>query len=260
MANNNSFIAAANGFNKFSRKFGTEGNSVDPYITGYHFVKFNLPQNVYYVANTKKPGMFGNGLADINNLLASLCLSVNIPGRTVNKVENIGLGGIRWSAPSNVDEDNTISVRFLETQDIPIHTIFSAWVRLIRDNRSGVSLLRTNQPVSSNSSYTKANYSGSLYYWTTTPNGMDVQFSSCYTGIFPMKDPSDLFGHDLAANDRLEIDIDFSTDYCWMENWVRQKCLQFSNDYSSTVFNSTSATSEQTGVIPDNYKPSDANN
>lgn len=256
MATSN-FFAASSGDNSFTRKFGTSTSTIDPYISGYMFIKFlTIPSGVYSILGVKRPGLFTKD-SDIPNILASLCQSVTIPGRTVNKVENVGLGGIRWSAPSNVDEDNTISMRFLETQDIPIHSIFHSWVRLIRDNRSGVSLLRGSQATNGQggSKYTKSDYSSTLYYWTTAPNGVDIQFAACYSGLFPMKDPSDLFGHDLAANDKLEIDIDFSTDYCYQEDWVRIKVMGLSDEYSSKAFNASQIGANPTGITVDGYNP-----
>ena len=37
----NSFATMANGSNTFTRKWGTNTNAVDPYITGFQFIQFS---------------------------------------------------------------------------------------------------------------------------------------------------------------------------------------------------------------------------
>jgi len=252
-ANSSSFAHATTGANNFSRKFGGINNSVDYFISGYFFIKFNyLPPNLTELVQLKYPGSFDNE-SQIANLLAASCQSVNIPGRTVNKTEHTGLGGITQSTPTNVSEDSNISLRFNEYQDMPIHKIFSSWTRLLRDNRAGASLLKSANgvPTRSNSRYRKSNYAGSMYYWLTVPNGADPIFASYYTGMFPMRDPRDAFSSDLAANDKVDIDMDFSFDYSFEEPWVLTQTLNFSNQYAS-AFGST--TNTDTGFITNGYQ------
>ncbi len=254
MAQNSFATLTSTNFNAFSRKWGTETSTVDPYITGYHFIWFSyLPPALYDVAQVLRPGLFGqSSTGDIEKTLASLCLSVTIPGRTVNKVEMQGLGGIRWGAVGNVDEDTNLSIRFLELSDTPVHAIFHSWVRMLRDNRSGVSLLKGG---GGNANYTKSKYAGTMYYWTTKPNGYEVEFAACYAGMFPLKDPSDVFGHDVAANDKLEIDIDFSTDYAYQQTWVRERVDRYITQFFKNAWNLQSPGTNPTGTIADGYKP-----
>lgn len=223
----NSFVRMTNGANNFTRRWGTTQSSVDPYITGYHFTHWAyMPQNLPNAVTHVSGDVSGMGLADIRNILSSACLSVTIPGGTLNKSEFNGLGNIRWSVPSNVDWDNNCSMRFLEASGTPIHSIIHGWVRMIRDYRFGVSLLAQSNE------YTKANYAATVYYWTTEPNGTQVEFHCCMTGLFPSRDPSDQFGHDITAYDKLEIDVDFNVDYLWHENWTRQHCQNQANRFS----------------------------
>lgn len=247
----NTFVRMSNGSNRFSRRWGTVGSAVDPYITGYHFTYWSylppkLATNVGH-AGAATGANIDNG--SIKNLLASSCQSVNIPGATVNKAEFNGLGNIRWSAPTNVDWDNNCTMRFLEASGLPVFSTIHGWVRMIRDYRAGVSTLDS---ANGDAQYTKSNYAGTCYYWTTEPNGKLVEYHCCMTGMFPLKDPTDQFGHDLTSYDRLELDIDFNVDYLWHEKWTFNFCQQKANEYHG-VWGGLGGS----GVINGNYASSD---
>ena len=159
----NSFAALNN--NAFTRKWGgTVTDTVDPYISGYFFTHWSyLPQYLgLSVSNAGGPDQISN-TRDCGQILQASCLSVTIPGATVNKAEFTGLGGVKWAAPTNVEMDNTVTMKFLEFGALPILAIMHGWVRLIRDYRTGVTQVMTNGP----DDYTKSNYSGAMYYWTT---------------------------------------------------------------------------------------------
>lgn len=238
----NSFAALKNGSNNFTRKFGTVASAVEPYTTGFHFINFNyLPANLYKRVNSHSLNSVVDGNIDIKNILAGSIQSTTIPTKTLNKTEHIGLGGVRWGNPTNLDVDSTISMRFLEWSGTPIRKIFHGWVRTIRDLRTGVSNLEGNQ-------YSKADYAGSCYYWTTKPDGVTIEYSALFTGIFPLKDPSELFGHDLGANDKLEIDIDFHVDWVWEEPWVEEVCADHAKKYKNNAM----------GTINKDYAPEGA--
>lgn len=232
----NAFAPIAGPSNKFSRRWGgTTGSSpVDPYITGYHFVNFSyLPQNLPQAVSAAGGNDSFTSMGEIQNFLNSACLSVTLPGGTLNKAEFNGLGNVRWSVPTNVDYDNSCTLRFVEYSGLPVLGIMHGWVRMIRDYKYGTSLLGANNGASAlGGEYNKSNYAASMYYWTTEPNGEKVEYYAALTGLFPMKDPSDQFGHDLTSIDKLEIDIDFNVDYMWHESWVKDKCQTFANEWS----------------------------
>jgi len=222
---NNAFAPVASGKNRFSRRWGgSTTDAVDPYVSGYFFCHFaQLPSKL---KESVDKGSIISGLADsteIAQTLRSSALSVTIPGATMNKAEFVGLGGTKWSVPTNVEWDNTVTVKFLEFSTLPILSIIHGWVRMIRDYRSGVTQL-------TGSDYTKSNYSGNMYYWTTKPDGKTVEYASLLTGMFPMKDPTDQYGGDLTTVDKLELDIDFNVDYIWHEPWVYDRCQTFADD------------------------------
>lgn len=249
----NSFAVLANGSNRFTRKFGTEAGAVEPYITGRGFIHFSsIPTNLYQIVNYLKGDTLVSNNDEIKNILESANLSFNGPGKQVNTAEFTGLGGITWTVPTSVTTDNTLTARFLEASGTPILAIFHAWVRLMQDNRGGVSLL-----VGDN--YTKGNYTSNLYYWTTKPDGVTVEYAACYTGVFPTKDPADLYSTDLASVDKLEIDMDFRCDWVWEEDWVYNRCRELAASRKASAFPvSMGALSSSSGEINTAYRPSDS--
>ena len=209
---------------------GTDPNiAADPYISGYHYIKFvRLPDKI---TDWVKAGDGLNSASDLSSkdkimqFLQGVCLSVTPPGGTLNKTEFTGIGGIKWSVPTNIDYTNIVTVKFLEFSSLPVLNIISGWVRLIRDLKTGTSALNE-----SDTAYTKSDYTGSMFYWTTKPDGKTVEYSACYTCMFPTKDPQDLYSGDLTAVDKLEVDIEFNVDWIWHEQWVHDKCKGFADE------------------------------
>lgn len=211
---------------------GTLASQVaEPYVSGYHFTKWYMPDLLAKYIQKGFAGAEGSSVNDAGtikdkdsaaNVLAATCLSVTPPGGTLNKTEHNGLGGVKWSTPTNVDYGNELSCKFLEMSGLPIMRIIGGWVKLIRDNKIGLGPLIGSE-------YAKNNYAATVFYWTTKPDGKTVEFSSCYSGVFPTKDPQDLFTGDVASVDKLEMDITFNVDFVWHEDWVSQKCQQLAN-------------------------------
>ncbi len=167
----------------------------------------------------KKSGAAGhlNNKDEISTMLAACCTGVTPPGGTLNKVEFTGIGGVKWGVPGSIEYGTSVTLKFMELQGLPITTIISAWVQLIRDNRTGIS----NVP---KSDYDQTNYSGTLLYWTTTPNAQNVQYYAAYDGIFPLKDPSDLFSSDVETVDKVDIEIEFNVNRVYRDSWVYELC------------------------------------
>ena len=211
------------GKNILTRKFGgTTVGVADPYLTGYHFVHFeNLPAGITNYTSSLSSGL--SSLSDIQAILSASCLSVTPPGGTLNKVELTGLGGVRWAVPGNIDYGNSVSVKFLEFSGTPILDIMHSWVKLIRDYRTGVS----NIEGVDSSGFTKKNYAALMYYWTSNPALTEIEFFACYDGIFPARDPQDMFTSDVESIGRLDVEIEFNVDYAWHEDWVKTRCADF---------------------------------
>jgi hypothetical protein len=219
------------GQNIMTRKFGgTTMGVADPYITGIHYIWFDkLPAQLATYASDNRAG--GLGDSDIKNILAATCLSVTPPGGTLNKVEFTGLGGIKWAVPGNVDYGNSVSVKFFEFQGLPLLSIFHGWIKMIRDYRTGVSDLIDGD---SGEGYTKKTYAGLMYYWTTAPDGQTIEYSACYDGVFPNKDPQDLFSSDVENTGKLDVEIEFNVDTSWTEPWVLSKCQSFMSSINAS--------------------------
>jgi len=222
--------------NTYTRKFGgTLKGVADPYVTGYHFCWFDsLPTGITQYTSTMSSGI--DNISDIQAVLSASCLSVTPPGGTLNTVEFTGLGGIKWSVPGNIDYGNAVSVKFLEMNKTPILDIMHGWVKMIRDYRTGVTALGPSSELidgSEGEGYTKKTYAAIMWYWTTAPDGRTVEYCACYDGVFPKKDPQDLFGSDVETVGRLDIEIEFNVDYGWHEPWVLEKCQTFADAYAT---------------------------
>jgi len=215
------------GENFLTRKFGgTTKGVADPYLTGYHFIWFDkIPDKITTVLSATGGPSGLSSTQDVQYVLASSCLSVTPPGGTLNKVEFTGLGGVKWAVPGNIDYGNSVSIKFLEFNRTPLLDIFSAWFKLMRDYRFGVTeVLKDGDD---GSGYSKSTYAGLLYYWTTAPDAETIEYAACYDGVFPTKDPQDLFGSDVETVGRLDMEIEFNVDYAWREKWVYDKCKTF---------------------------------
>jgi hypothetical protein len=222
------------GQNILTRKFGgTTVGVADPYVTGYHFIWFDkLPPALI---NYTSKGISGlTGLNEIKSVLAASCLSVTPPGGTLNKIEYTGLGGVKWAVPGNVDYGNTVSVKFLEFNKTPILDIMHSWVKLIRDYRTGITELVDGPE---GEGYTKKSYAGLMYYWTTAPDAKTIEYYAAYDGVFPAKDPQDLYTSDVETVGRLDIEMEFNVDYAWHEPWVLAKCNTFVDAITQSAAN-----------------------
>lgn len=188
--------------------------AAEPYTTGTFYVWFGGVSEFIepYLGATSQIVA-----AEIPQILSAFCTGVTPPGGTLNTVEYTGIGGVKWGVPGSIEYGRTISLKFMEMQSTPILDIMSAWVRMIRDNRTGVSNLRAD-------TYKQSNYSGTLLYWTTDPSGQSVQYYAAYDGIFPLKDPSDLFSSDVETVDKQEIEVEFNVNRIFKEDWVYELC------------------------------------
>ncbi|MGD2071933.1 MAG: hypothetical protein PVG65_00380 [Candidatus Thorarchaeota archaeon] len=224
MAIRNSFANVTR--NILSRNFGgTVAGVADPYVTGYHFIHFaRLPS-----ALTEYAGI--DNVSQLTALLSGACLSVTPPGGTLNKVEFTGLGGVKWSVPGNIDYGNSVSIKFLEFNGTPILNIMHGWVKMIRDYRTGTSNLVEDEELVG---YSKSTYAAFMYYWTTAPDSKTVEYYAAYDGMFPTKDPQDLFTSDVETIGRLDLEIEFNTDYVWHEDWVKDRCQSLSDTVFAT--------------------------
>ena len=218
------------GNNILTRKFGgTTAGVADPYTSGYFFFWLDkIPPKLKEYTSLGISGISDD--SEIQTVLAASCTGVTPPGGTLNKIEYTGLGGVKWAVPGNVDYGNTVSVKFLEFNKTPILDIMHGWVKMIRDYRTGVTDLEDN---ADGSGYTKKAYAGLAYYWTTAPDARTVEYYACFDGMFPAKDPQDLYTGDVETVGRLDVEIEFNVDYALHEPWVKDKCQTFADTFAN---------------------------
>lgn len=225
---------AAVGSNNLTRKFGgTTKGVASPYLSGTFFIWFDkLPSNLQNLTKDGVSGLSAN--IDIQKILSGACTGVTPPGGTLSKVEFTGLGGIKWAVPGNIDYGNSVSLKFIEFSKTPILDIIHCWVKMMRDYRLGITdILKTNED---GSGYSKLDYAGTLYYWTTAPDGMGIEYYACYDGVFPTKDPQDLFSGDVETVGKLDVEIEFNVDTIWHEKWVLEKIKTFGSNFTQKAF------------------------
>jgi len=217
-----SAYAGAASENLLSRRWGGKTAIAEPAVSGYHFIRFSgLPNDL----NNYIPSGIGGEAVDI---LSAACLSVTPPGGTLSKVEFTGLGGVKFATPGQLDMGNSVSIKFLEFSGLPILQIMHGWVKMMRDYRTGIASSETSGTL-----YKKSNYAATLFYWTTTPNVTEVEYAACYDGVFPLKDPQDLFSSDVETVGRIDTEIEFNVDYAWHEPWVNSKCEGYAQEVSA---------------------------
>lgn len=230
----NAFSTILNTARSLDRNFGGTGADIvaDPYISGYHFVSWTkLPTRLSEFISSgdgEKTSQQISSNAQIRTFLNGATLAVTPPGGTINKTEFTGLGNTKWAVPTSIDYGTSLTLKFLEFTHTPVLSIFHGWARLIRNYKTGLSELSENDDA-----YTKSEYTGTMLYWTTKPDGKTVEYSAAYSGLFPLKDPQDLFSGDLTAIDKLEIDIEFNVDWIWHEQWVNAECQRLADEYHS---------------------------
>ena len=173
MALKNAFVATSK--NLLSRRWGGHTVGVaDPYITGYHFIRFDgMPPGLFEGESADQAtGSLTSGEA--STILAACCTGVTPPGGTLNKIEVTGLGGVKWAVPGNLDYGNSVSVKFTEMQGLPITSIMHQWVKAIRDYRTGTTQVFDDN-LDQGQGYSKKTYSSLLYYWTTAPDAKTIE-------------------------------------------------------------------------------------
>lgn len=222
------------GQNKFSRRWTSTNSTAEPLITGYFFIKFNPSAN-FILGNYVDTQGSGSALTDSSwrSILESSLVSFTIPGATVNRAEFNGLGGIKWSYPTSVNWDDTISMNFTEWAGAPVHKIFHRWVKNIKDYRTGVANKNSSATQGGSIDTGKSDLSVSAWYWTSTPDGANVDFAAYSTGMFPLKDPTDSFSYDINTVDKLEISIDFNVDVVYQEDAVYEQCRKYLLEYAN---------------------------
>lgn len=208
-------------------------NSAEPYVTGTYFIWFDaLPEALAAYTAKERSGALTK--ENIQNLLAGACTGFTPPGGNMTPIDFNGIGSTHWGVPGTLDYGTTFSAKFIEFSKLPIYSIFHSWVKMIRDYRTGTTDLISGDD---GAGYMKKTYGGGLYYFTTAPDAQSIEFSAYFDGVWPMRDPSDLFASDVESVNRLDIDMEFHFDTMYQEPWVAEKCKKFINTITTAKKN-----------------------
>lgn len=222
---------ASLGTNILTRRFAGLGQAV-PLLSGTFFIWLeNIPT---HLTDYTSQGISGiSSTSEIQNILAASCIGVTPPGGTLNSVDFTGLGGVKWSVAGNIDYGNSVSTKHIEFSKTPILDIFSSWVRMIRDYRLGISdILKEDDQ---GQGYALSDYSATMYYWTTAPDGLSIEYYACYDNVFPLKDPQDLYSSDIETVGRVDVEVEWRCSYPWHEPWVLQKCQSYASAITASA-------------------------
>lgn len=182
--------------------FGDHATFIDPYTTGYHWLIF-----------TKVPTAVSN---EAGKFLTTVCQSVTIPGINVEPIEYNGLNNMKWSVPGLVQYDsNRFTAKFTEMAGLPILQIMGKWVTIFRNIIYGIA-----DPESGSAS--QADYKGKAIYVTTLFDGKTIQYACAFSGVYPLKIPTDMATSDRATHDKVEPEVEFSFDMMYTGQQVMQ--------------------------------------
>lgn len=136
-----------------TRDYGGSYRTNHPYISGYFFAIFHLPEVLF------------SGVNDVaTKWLSSTCESFTPPGDNLGYAEIVGLGQkkSRFYTSRSVSS-NDITLAFREYQNLPIMNIINTWVSFI-DPFVGASPFNGTQ-------FIPTNYKGTLYVMQCKPVG-----------------------------------------------------------------------------------------
>jgi hypothetical protein len=213
-----------------NRNFGgtSVSNACEPYLSGYHFIKWFLPEPLqyfipnYFTPNTNDQTQLELTQTGLEDMLSSACIGLTPPGQSIEFVEYYGSCGVQWNNPAKVNYGSTINIKYLELSGIPIYKIHKCWFDMIRNAKQGV-----NDHYEKNISNIRNNYAAKLLYWTTKPDGCTIEYFAAYSGVIPEKDGGESFSSDLSSIDKVETDYSYRIDYIWTEPWVYNEIQKY---------------------------------
>lgn len=223
--------------NLFSKRFNLSLNQEDAYVSGYFGIRFQFASVLNDILKTGKISAGGFDFKDVQQadlMLAALCEGVTtVPGGTLNVVDMTAMGGVKWGAPGSIDHGDQITLKFREMSGMPIKKFITAWTNLIRNTNTGLSELHTDGAAGTSTNYTKKNFSSDLVYWTTKPNGRDVEFAVKMTGVYSMSDLSSQIATDIATVDGQTFDVNFHVDDLYWDTHTMQEAQGLIEEYHS---------------------------
>ena len=182
----------------YSRKFD---DKFQPFISGYNYIFIELPD------------CFDN--SDKTNaqlLLSTTAQSFTPPSKSISKFEIFGFGGVKKYIPLSQELSSTFNIKFIELSNTPISKIINKWTSSIYNSMYGFQ--------------DSKQYKGSCFVLITKPTRSsdpieylmkdDVEELYIFEGVFPERAVSENFTTDITSNDKVEMDIPFNYDGCFI--------------------------------------------
>lgn len=212
----------------------------DPYVNGYAFIYwvqlpawFNQdPDLKYFKDMTQKNFMGFQGLGSVDL-------------QTVQQIS--GFAGNEYDVVSGVNKNNSeFSLTHKEYSGGVMRKLYSKWLYLIRDPRTGVALY----PKLFNCEYGARNHTGQLLYIAVRPDATNtkskdgtVEFAAYYTNVFPKNIPLDIYNYTAGSQESPTIDINFSGNIelgpsveAFAQKILNEKILKVSEDGEGIPF------------------------
>ena len=101
-----------------TRSLGGSFRKNHPYISGYFYATFVLPQQLFKEATEIS-----------SKWLSSTCESFTPPSETINYVEVPGLGQVKARFYSSRTVTNDVSFAFREYQNLPVMNVLNQWTK-----------------------------------------------------------------------------------------------------------------------------------
>ena len=191
-----------------TRDIGGHKRNNQPYISGYFYVMFGLPDKLFGTDG-------GEDIVKISSQwLHSTCESFTPHSSTITKVDVMGMGGIGSSYAANRITSREFTTAHREYQNMPVTNIINKWASGLFDPFVGTSPLEGKHII-------PQNYKGWCAVAQIKPTGAhgkdlaveDIEECYIYSGVFPTNVPTDTVSSaDITGNDTVQVQITWSFD------------------------------------------------
>lgn len=170
----------------------------DYLVSGYFFFRLN-----------KIPKALEAESIDFISKTTALCVGVGLPDITLNYSERMGLGGVKTTIPTNIDQATTFEFRFLEIQpsspdSYPLLYLLAKWQNSIRNYFTGTADADVARSAN--------DYKGAAIFVATDPSVNTPVLSIQLLGIMPNTNPLSGYTADVTTNDYVEFSVTFAVD------------------------------------------------
>lgn len=197
-----------------SRYFGGESRKSHPYVNGYWQFLLSPPEALFGTKiNVQAMDLTGDGIAA--EWFHATAEAFTPPSRTLSKADVPAQGGIGSSWVTGQQLTRTFSITHREYRDLPILKLYRIWTNII------VSQLGVSEVPGVH--WDGDAYKGQAMVILTKPTGHqtnkdliiqpeDIEEVYYFDGVWPENEPVDTFNQDIASNDVVQHNINFSFD------------------------------------------------